>query len=133
MKKVFVFFLAFIYLAEASGMSLYKHYCMDRLVSWGLTHEGKNCSSCGMAKNRSSNSLYKGCCKDEQKLVKLTDDHKASACFSPLFLLSQVVPNHYTGETTIAVWRTAFSWNCIHAPPFKHKVPFYLFNCVFRI
>jgi hypothetical protein len=133
MKKLFVFILAFIYLGEVSGMSLYKHYCMDKLVSWGLTNGGKHCSLCGMVKDLPQKGFCKGCCKDEHKLVKLTDDHKASVSIWIGSLLSEVVPDNSTIETAIPSLTTASSWNSIHAPPLKRKVPFYLFNCVFRI
>ena len=133
MKKLFVFILAITYLAEAGGMSLYKHYCMDRLVSWGLTKGGKNCPSCGMEKNHPDKSECKGCCKDEHKIIKLTGDHKAEFSIWPIALFGEAVPSFYLVESSVPAFGMKSTWNSIHAPPSKHKVPSYLFNCIFRI
>jgi hypothetical protein len=133
MKKAFVFILAFIYLAEVSGMSLYKHYCMDRLVSWGLTKSGKVCSGCGMEKEHSTKVSGNGCCKDEQQVIKLSADHKVSMSTWSFSLLEHAVPFFTFQEFVFADFGNASKWNSIHAPPLKHKVHSYLFNCVFRI
>lgn len=134
MKKCLVFILALIYLTEASGMSLYKHYCMDRLVSWGLTKGGKNCPSCGMEKDHSGKATScKGCCKDEHKIVKLTGDHKAEISISPDAFFSEVLPSFSLVDFSVPASEMASTWNSIHAPPQKYKVPSFIFNCIFRI
>ena len=133
MKKCFVFILAFIYLAEASGMSFYKHYCMDRLVSWGLTKSDNNCHICGMVKNQTHKGLCKGCCKDEHKLIKLTDDHKASASIWPTSLVGESIHLIMIIDSSLPSLESTTSSNSIHAPPDVSTVPVYLFNRVFRI
>jgi hypothetical protein len=133
MKKLFVFILAFIYLAEVSGMSFYKHYCMDRLVSWGLTKGDKKCPACGMEKEYSAKNNCKGCCKDEHQVVKLSIDHKAETSTWAFSVPEQILPSFTSWEFAFTNFDIASTWNNIHAPPLKHKVPSYLFNCVFRI
>ncbi len=133
MKKLFVFILAITYLAEAGGMSLYKHYCMDRLVSWGLTKGGENCPSCGMEKDHPGKTECKGCCKDEHKIIKLTGDHKAEFSIWPIALFGEAVPSFYLVESSVPAFVIKSTWNSIHAPPLYNGVPVYLSNCVFII
>ena len=133
MKRLLILLLAFIYLTEVSGMSFYQHYCMDRLVSWGLTKGGSNCPSCGMDKALSGKRFCNGCCKDELKTVKITSDHKAETFSWKASLLSAIVPSFSLTNFSILVSEPDSPWNTIHAPPFKQKVPAYLFNRVFRI
>ncbi len=132
-KKLFVFILAFTYLAEASGMSLYKHFCMNRLVSWGLTKGGKNCPSCGMEKDHPGKSECKGCCKDEHKIIKLTGDHKAEFSIWSIALFGEAIPSFSLVESSVSTFGIKSTWNSIHAPPLYNGVPVYLFNCVFLI
>ncbi len=133
MKKLFVFILAITYLAEAGGMSLYKHYCMDRLVSWGLTKGGKDCPSCGMEKNHPDKSECKGCCKDEHKIIKITGDHRAEFSIWPIALFGEAVPSFSVVESSTLIQETNLVGRNIHAPPQKYKVPAFIFNCVFTI
>lgn len=133
MKKVVVLIIAFIYLAEVSGMSVYKHYCMDRLVSWGWTKGGRHCPSCGMEKEPPEKKLCNRCCKDEYKIVKLTGDHKTAVFNWQPSQFTEADKLFYTTGIFSPLPATAAAWSNIHAPPLKHKVPFYLFNCVFRI
>ena len=133
MKKCFVLILAIIYLAEASGMSFYKHYCMDRLVSWGFKKSDRKCLQCGMVKNQTKNGLCEGCCKDEHKLIKLTDDHKASASIWPASLFGEPIHVYTIIDSFLPIIDSTTSSNSIHAPPDVSTVPVYLFNSVFRI
>jgi hypothetical protein len=133
MKKLLVFILALTYLAEASGISLYKHFCMDRFVSWGLTKGGKNCPTCKMEKSQPGKGFCKGCCKDEQKLIKLTVDHKAEAFTWNASQFGEAVPSFFITDFLTPVSQIHTTWNNIHAPPSKHKVPAFIYNCVFRI
>ena len=132
MKKLFVTILAFIYLFEASGMSYYKHFCMDRFVSWGLTKDNKKCHSCGMLKGNPKGNC-KGCCKDEHKLVKLSADHKASLSIWPASLFGEPIHVYHIIGFYLPTIESTITSNSIHGPPFVNSVPVYLFNRVFRI
>ena len=66
MKKVFVAILAIVYLAVASGVAVNVHYCMGKVASVDLIHSSEKC---GMKTNG-------GCCRDEPRLIKLSDTHK---------------------------------------------------------
>jgi hypothetical protein len=103
---------------------------MDRLLSRSLkTDADKPCSKCGMSKEDS-----KGCCKDEQKQVKLESDQKATKAFSLPVSFSSAVEliafQQYESEFYITC--------CIklpdaNAPPDKGSITLYLRNNVFRI
>ena len=139
MKKVLVAILAFFYLSTSVGATLHLHYCMDRLVSWGFSHKSsgkKACPFCGMAKQASKDHCYKqakGCCKDEQKLIKIDTEQKASILDDSFN--KQVDLISYSIETPAAYYRFSpvLVYPTSHAPPFIEKVPVFISNCVFRI
>jgi hypothetical protein len=48
MKKFFAAVLAILYLTTSTGTTIYMHYCMERLVEWGLGDSNSSkCSKCG--------------------------------------------------------------------------------------
>ena len=69
MKKVTVAILAVIYLAVSSGVVMTLHYCMGKIASVDVMHKSDKCGKCGM-------NFTDGCCKDEFKIVKLSDSHQ---------------------------------------------------------
>lgn len=131
MKKFIVLILAVLYLGTSTGATVHMHYCMDRLVDWALwPKKGDNCSKCGMSKTEKE--LAKGCCKDEQKQVKLKTDHKAAEGFQ-MFQMSSVaiLPLHF--ELSIINLPSVTEENPLsHAPP-RTPVPIFILNRNFRI
>src|SRR5512138_104862 len=80
MKKIIVAILAVLYLSTSIGATVHLHYCMGRLVDWGLWHTNSSrCSTCGMEKKHGSND--NGCCRDEHKQLKVEKDQKLSESF----------------------------------------------------
>jgi hypothetical protein len=69
MKKITVAILAILYLTVSSGVAMSIHYCMGKVASVELGHTSDKCSKCGM-------EVTGGCCKNEFKMVKLSDSHK---------------------------------------------------------
>jgi hypothetical protein len=138
MKKLFACILAFLYLSTSMGASLHLHYCMGKLISWGLiNHESKNCDYCGMPKNSGSSGSQvakKGCCSDEHKELKTDNDQKLPCAvheFQKLFpgaaaLHLQSLPEYLA--TSVLRSRPA-----IHAPPIRDGQPIFIRNCNFRI
>ena len=139
MKKVLIAILAFFYLSTSVGATLHLHYCMDKLVSWGFGHKNsgkKTCPFCGMAKKTSPDHCIKqakGCCKDEQKLIKVEKEQKASL-FENSFN-KQAGAISYASEIPLAYHKFSpvLEHPTSHAPPFIEKVPVFISNCVFRI
>lgn len=130
MKKFLLAILSIFYLTASIGATIHTHYCMDKLVSRGLrTDANKPCSKCGMSKEDS-----KGCCKDEQKQVKLQTDQKTTETFSLLTSFSSAVDifsfqKYEPGFYTIACIKLPGA----NAPPDYGSISLYLRNNVFRI
>jgi hypothetical protein len=115
------------------GATIHLHYCMGKLVDWGLMgNSSSKCSNCGMKK--SHNSMAQGCCKDEYKQIKNDKDQKISEGFTHL---------HKTG---IEIAPVVFSTHAINlpvtlcqefpknnAPPRSCPSSLHIINCVFRI
>ena len=77
MKKVFSVFLSVIFLASAMGMTINSHFCGMKLQSVSLVEQGCCCSE-GVLSDKKG-TMPKGCCKNEIKVVKITDDYCPSA------------------------------------------------------
>jgi hypothetical protein len=138
MKKVFATILAVIYLSTSMGATVHLHYCMGKLISWGLiNHENNNCTTCGMPKNSKVEhcmAATKGCCKDEHKHVKVDKDQKATESaykfFSPSF---EIIADHFTILPDSYVASYIAGYPTTNAPPDSEKVPVFLRNRNFRI
>ncbi len=85
MKKVLVSILAIIYLSTSMGATVHLHYCMGRLVSWGLAdRSGENCDFCGMQKMGPSGQCgvgMKDCCHEESRQIRNDKDQKTGQEF----------------------------------------------------
>jgi hypothetical protein len=67
-KKLFVTFLAVLYLGVSSGATLHYQYCMGRLIKVSLWHgHTKKCTTCGM--DRKERAAEK-CCTDQHQVLK---------------------------------------------------------------
>ena len=141
MKKFLATILAVIYLSTSLGATVHLHYCMDKLVAWGLGKEktnGKSCPYCGMAKTTNTDKHCgkesKGCCKDEQKTVKLENDQKISNAF---FQFSQIPVEAVTHSFSDYTFEYASSltekFPITNAPPRTQNISLCVLNCVFRI
>jgi hypothetical protein len=72
MKRLLAIIIATSYLCLSIGVTVHVHYCMGKIVgaSFFEQDEDHHCSHCGMNKTSSK----KGCCKDEHKVFKSTND-----------------------------------------------------------
>lgn len=130
MKKFIVSILAIVYISTSAGATVYLHYCMGKLESWGLSAKNDaKCSSCGMHKTG-----HKGCCHDEQKQVKIEKDQKVN---EPAFQFL-VIPAHAI-ITSVPNWSVIYlstpvikSQNA-NAPPRSGSLSAYILNRNFRI
>ncbi|MGK2861396.1 MAG: HYC_CC_PP family protein [Chitinophagaceae bacterium] len=139
MKKFLIAILAIVYVTTAMGATVHFHYCMDKLVAWDLGKKGpakKSCSNCGMKKTSADKHCHqetKGCCKDEQKLVKLADDQKITS--GPVHQVpvniegvSLVYPEYSFGILSSDKEQNPYA----NSPP-PPAMSLFLLNCVFRI
>lgn len=130
MKKVIITILALTYMATSIGATVQLHYCMDHLIGWGFTNKiPAKCGKCGMSKQN-----HKGCCHDEQKVIKIATDQKiseASFSFSGIKFLQPL--NDFPSINILSLPGGAqFNYNN-HSPPRWHNVDTNIFICVFRI
>ena len=132
MKKLLLLILAFTYFASTSGATVYMHYCMGKMVEWNVMgNEKEKCPHCGMDK---SNKDGKGCCKDEHKQLKVTNDHSITeTAFQGMQLVALALPaSHF--EVPDANFSSITEENpTSNAPPRSSGVAIYKRNCVFRI
>jgi hypothetical protein len=132
MKKFVVAILAILYLGTSISATIHLHYCMGKLVDWGLWHnDSSKCSTCGMEKGHKTTD--DGCCKDEHKYVKNTTDQKTTSyTIQALQFLATATPSFCNGEADdFSNIRQDYSTN--HAPPINSGVEILIRNCVFRI
>jgi hypothetical protein len=130
-KKFFVTILAVFYLGVSSGTSLQFHFCMGKLVEWGLhTEKSEKCGKCGMKK-----AAAKKCCKTSQTELKAEKSHKVSSndtslqVFAPL--LSESV-NPFSNQRVVSEL-TVLNLPFSNAPPGLSSTPVFILNCNFRI
>jgi len=133
MKRVVTAILAVFYLSTSTGATIHLHYCMGKLVNWGLWHSNnKTCGKCGMDKSYKK-AQKDGCCKDEFKRIKNEKDQKLTEtdfnlikATSSASLISQV-------ELPAITISTITERNPVSNAPPRNQVAIYLRNCVFLI
>ncbi|MES2330730.1 MAG: hypothetical protein V4539_14090 [Bacteroidota bacterium] len=135
MKKVFIAILAILYLGTSSGATVHLHYCMGKLVDsgiWNSKHTGTaKCDNCGMLKGQNN---AKKCCKDEERQVKPTDNHKAvQLAYQLIQSLSTAVPSQFFEFTFINSYEIAVKLPFSHAPPRSGSAAIYIYNSTFLI
>ncbi|MGE5107189.1 MAG: HYC_CC_PP family protein [Sphingobacteriales bacterium] len=133
MKKFLVTILAVLYITTSSGAVVHLHYCMDKLIGWGLWNnkeKGDQCGKCGMSKT----GKKKSSCKDENKVVKIEKDQNAA---ESVYRLIPVYPvehvSFFTGISLINISALLENNPVCNAPPRSLQVTTYLFDCNFRI
>lgn len=127
MKKISVAILAIIYLGISSGIAMNVRYCMGKISSVDVMHSNDKCGKCGMKMGSS------GCCKDEFKIIKLSDAHK-------------LINNDLTMSAPIAIVdnsKSIFDINIFsselisdfnnHSPPVSQDISLNILYSVFRI
>lgn len=100
MRKLFIGMISLLYLSTSAGIALNIHYCMNRIASVSLYHgeaEEDGCGTCGMSKTDNH------CCKDETKLVKLSDDHQPVKSFLSAFFTPAIIAS--------VTYQYRFDWN----------------------
>ncbi|HTH31027.1 MAG TPA: hypothetical protein VL946_06730 [Lacibacter sp.] len=132
MKKLVVAILSFLYISTSSGATLQMHYCMDKLVDWSIGHtDDKNtCNNCGMEKDGQGKN---GCCKDEQKQLKIEKDQKIAQSFQVMQLVATALPVPFISFAQQLPSSATEENPCSNAPPLTDNTSLYIRNCVFLI
>ncbi len=131
MRKCFVIILTFVYLAFTAGVTLQRHYCMNRLASLRFSpHTEDRCGYCGMDQSERGNA----CCRDESTVYKITDDQQPGPVFlslanSEIPVLQESLPVTVSGLQNNTVNGLYYG----HDPPWQSTVPLFIRFEVFRI
>jgi hypothetical protein len=112
------------------GVTIQKHYCMNKLVGLSFFQQYKDmCDKCGMGKNEKQN----GCCKDVKTKVKNENDQFKSFVS---ILFEKKEPQHdrdfFVFEPELKI---QFSEKYVsdHGPPLLSSVPLFILYGVFLI
>lgn len=126
MKKFLITILAFIYLGVSSGIAMNIRYCMGKISSVDFFKRSDKCNKCGM-------KASPDCCKDEFKIVKLTDSHKLISndvnISAPVIIIDN--PNGIF-EFNIVSSNISSDFNN-HSPPRSQGISLNILYSVFRI
>jgi hypothetical protein len=120
-----------IYGAATMGATVHMHYCMNKLVGWSLHHDKEDtCGRCGMEEKDKD-----GCCKDEQKHVKLKVDHqKSNISHLVTFMASPALVSPVVDvDINATVTTLSATYPASHAPPDIDRKRLYLLHGVFLI
>ena len=128
MKRFLSGILAVLYLAIASGIGISIHYCMGNKTGVEYSyHADHQCHRCGMENKP-------GCCHDEYKIVKISDDQliaKADQSFQGASL-PDAFPYTISFSSPLQGQGVLISGS-YHSPPDPRASAIYSFNGVFRI
>lgn len=129
MKKLLLLILSIIYITTSSGIIFNIHYCKGKISSVQVDFTVKDLCKCGSGKEA------KGCCKTEQKLIKITDTYKAS--FDNVYIKAPVTEyfqKYILYNYCYKSQQACNNYYKAHAPPYSLKgTDTHLYCCVFRI
>ena len=130
MKKLIVSILAIVYISTSVDAIVHLHYCMGKLESWGVSDKSDaKCSFCGMHKGG-----HKGCCHDEQKLVKIQNDQKITGQAFQLHNIYSLTTVVQSANYSIIYSSSIGIKNpSANSPPRSGAVPVFILNCNFLI
>lgn len=132
MKKFLLGILTIFYFGVSTGATLQVHYCMGKMVDVDLVNKDSgHCHKCGMKKMNGK----KGCCHDEQKVIKITSDQNSTdAAYQMVQLHSVAIIKHYAKLPAIPISSSLIENNTGVNGLFRDsQVAVYIRNCVFRI
>jgi|SRR5882757_5941891 len=138
MKKFLATILAIVYLSTSMGTTVHLHYCMGKLVAWGLLdHTSKDCTFCGMQNKPAADECMvtnTGCCRDEQMQIKSSKDVKLSQNSLELAKITVTIADvPYSAWIDPFVISPVLVQSLANGPPLTGDVPVFLRNCNFRI
>jgi hypothetical protein len=128
-KKPLLLIISFVYLLSVTGLSFDLHYCMGKLadVEWPGVKNDK-CGRCGMQNSKKKS----GCCHNEPRFVKISDEHQYSNAFQvtePGVYIVQLPEFAIPGTEMLPVYSRVRSFHAfVYSSP-----PLYLRYRVFRI
>ena len=130
-KKLFVTFLAVMYLGVSSGATLHFQYCMGRLVRVSLWHdEDKQCHTCGMKRQIEQS---KKCCTDKHQVLKSADANTVNYSQVSFDVFPALPAMPVLELFQLPITRNNTPYAVYNDPPWDSGVALFLRNCTFRI
>ena len=128
MKKLLLSLITAVYMLSASGMVWQVHYCMGEKVGIEFFHsKNEKCGKCGMEERG-------GCCHDEQKFFKLSQDHQpATLSASPEPEFKFIAPSYWIYCPMVASHSSALLHYNDASPPGLAGYALCRVICVFRL
>ena len=119
------------YSAASLGATVHLHYCMDKLVEWGMArNEGNMCGHKGVMKGMDNEK----CCKHQYRQLKVENHYKDAVSVIDHNKFTTVAnlgfPYQITINPTSIPVRNAYEIQDHRAKP-NNKI--YILNCVYRI
>ena len=121
MKRIIAFIVAIVYITSTSGAVITTHYCAGKIKSVSLNIAAKTCGC------KPSDS--KGCCKTEQKLVKLNDTHKSSNVTYIFNVDDHVIVPNYIIDAAFVISNSIIIFQRSNSSPPPLPVALYIYNC----
>ena len=130
MKKIIILIVSLAYFVSTSGATIYLHKCMGRVVSWDFHGEKDDtCDKCGMHKNTSGN-----CCKDDVKVLKISNDQLLQASvYNFMSLSDHVLPVSFFVLKAPDLTDLSFDHKDIFPPLRSSSAKFSALYCTFLI
>lgn len=135
MSRLLAILIAVCYLCASTGFTLHEHYCMGKHVETSLWAHGEThaCAKCGMKKASSK----KGCCKDEQKVVKTKGEATlAKVSVPPSFVFHALVleiPVYSFERASLPREMPRSVSGKPPGPPLLSSLRLHIRNCIFLI
>jgi hypothetical protein len=124
LKKIATILLLAVYIAFSSGIALNVHYCMGEFSGVAIGKaENDVCGTCGMDNT--------GCCHDDFKVVKLTDNHQPSLIKDDFQKISLLPAEPVSAQFADLPALLKFDSPQVNSPPPPKSLN--ILYCVFRI
>ncbi len=130
MKKILSIVLLFLFLITNSGMAVSVHWCCGELASVRIISSSEHPCDCG------DEEMDSDCCKDKTTTLdanKENDVAKTTHFELKISTLNPVIAQENYVDIVPSANLQYIASNFYHPPPFKHRVPIYLLDRVFRI
>jgi hypothetical protein len=127
MKKFLTSILVLLYFTASSGVVLNVHYCMGHVASVKVDNFSVKAGMCG------SDEQQGDCCRDEVKVLKVSNQHKAAVAAYSINLPVVALPTYSSLIDQSSLTSQLADQPVAHAPPGISSPPDYILNCVFRI
>lgn len=126
MKRSITFILTLVYFVVSTGFIVNVHYCAGKLSSIKIEQKIKKCCC---------KKQHKGCCKTEQKLVKLSSKSKVADTWLSHKPAAETKPieQYAFQQNNVATRKLLANLTYNYPPPYKATRFALLHYCILRI